>query len=90
MRYYSLREVYYHSVSVGNRCFFDCSDSRGSIYGFLGLAHNRITAAIIPDYKNSATEVFRNMAIQLILCKYNLSLFNLTVLGCREERQVPT
>ena len=51
------------------RCL--ASDPRDKVFALVGIAHRQIAAAYTPDYSKDALEVYRNLAIHLIIIERN-------------------
>ena len=47
------------------------SDPRDKIFALVGIAHRQTAAACNPDYSKDVLEVYRNLAIQLIIAERN-------------------
>ena len=77
-------------ITLAERCFYDCTNLRDSIYGFLGMAHGQLAEEIMDYYQCSVEKAFHNFAMQLILSTKYLALLSLTTFKGKEKRIVPT
>lgn len=77
-------------ITLAERCFYDCTDLRDSIYGFLGMAHGQLAEEIMDYYQCSVEKAFHNFAMQLILSTKYLALLSLTTFKGKEKRIFPT